>query len=98
MADASRQELIERATTIVVKVGTNVLADAAGALDRQRMQALADQLVRLRGTNRKVVLVSSGAFGAGLGCLGLKKRPVDLPHLQACAAVGQSAFVHQRLP
>lgn len=93
MTDGVRQALIERAEMIVVKVGTNVLADASGTLDRQRMQALADQLVRLRQRSRRVVLVSSGAIGAGLGCLGLKKRPVDLPHLQACAAVGQSALM-----
>jgi len=36
------------------------------------------------------VIVSSGAIGAGLGQLGLSKRPRDLPHLQAAAAVGQS--------
>src|SRR5262249_50270526 len=34
-------------------------------------------------------LVSSGAVGAGIGRLGLGKRPTDLPHLQACAAIGQ---------
>ena len=94
MADAARQEVIARADTVVVKVGTNVLADSAGALDRGRMRALADQLVRARaGGTRKVALVSSGAIGAGVGRLGLKKRPADLPHLQACAAVGQCALM-----
>jgi glutamate 5-kinase len=39
------------------------------------------------------VLVSSGAIGAGVGKLQLGKRPTDLPHLQACAAVGQSALM-----
>src|SRR5205807_3129514 len=29
-------------------------------------------------------------IGAGVGRLSLGKRPTDLPHLQACAAVGQS--------
>jgi glutamate 5-kinase len=37
-----------------------------------------------------VALVSSGAIGAGVGRLALGKRPTDLRHLQACAAVGQS--------
>ena len=40
-----------------------------------------------------MVLVSSGAIGAGIGRLNLGKRPTDLPHLQACAAVGQSALM-----
>jgi glutamate 5-kinase len=54
------------------------------------LQALADQLQRLRQAGRQVVLVSSGAIGAGMGRLGLAKRPTDLRHLQACAAIGQS--------
>ncbi len=37
-----------------------------------------------------MILVSSGAIAAGLGRLGLKQRPTDLRHLQACAAVGQT--------
>src|SRR5207248_6052591 len=48
---------------------------------------------RIRAAGRKVMLVSSGAIGAGVGKLGLGKRPADLPHLQACAAVGQSALM-----
>jgi glutamate 5-kinase len=90
---ADRADIVRRADPVVVKVGTNVLADPAGALDRGRIQALADQLARLRAGGRRVALVSSGAIGAGVGRLGLGKRPVDLPHLQACAAVGQSALM-----
>jgi glutamate 5-kinase len=89
MIDPVRQEVIALAHTIVVKVGTNVLAGPDGTLDRGRIQALADGLQRIRQTGRKVALVSSGAIGAGLGRLGLGKRPTDLRHLQACAAVGQ---------
>lgn len=81
------------ADPVVVKVGTNVLADATGTLDGRRIQALADQLHRLRANGRRVVLVSSGAIGAGVGVLGLGERPTDLPHLQACAAVGQPALM-----
>jgi glutamate 5-kinase len=90
MIDAVRQEIIALAHTIVVKVGTNVLAGPDGTLDPARIQALADQVQRLRAAGRKVALVSSGAIGAGIGHLGLKKRPSDLRHLQACAAIGQS--------
>jgi glutamate 5-kinase len=90
MIDAVRQEVITLAHTLVVKVGTNVLTGADGTLDPERLQLLADQVQRIRETGRKVVLVSSGAVGAGVGRLGLGKRPADLRHLQACAAVGQS--------
>jgi glutamate 5-kinase len=93
MCDPVRQEVVERADTVVIKVGTNVLADATGRLDRHRIQSLADQLHRVRSGGRKVVLVTSGAIGAGVGKLGLSKRPADLPQLQACAAVGQTALM-----
>ena len=93
MVDPVREAVIGRADPVVVKVGTNVLADPSGRLDRGRIQSLADQLQRIRAAGRKVVLVSSGAIGAGVGKLGLGKRPTDLPHLQACAAVGQSALM-----
>ncbi len=90
MLDPVRQEVMALARTVVVKVGTNVLTGPDGTLAPERLQALADQVHRIRQTGRQVALVSSGAIGAGLGRLGLGKRPTDLRHLQACAAVGQS--------
>jgi glutamate 5-kinase len=90
MIDPVRQDVVTEAHVIVVKVGTNVLAGADGTLDRQRIQALADGVQRIRQAGKKLALVSSGAIGAGIGRLGLGKRPSDLRHLQACAAVGQS--------
>src|SRR5438876_7301143 len=90
MIDPVRQEVIALANTVVVKVGTNVLTGADGVLDPGKVQALADQVERLRQGGRKVALVSSGAIGAGMGRLTLGRRPTDLRHLQACAAVGQS--------
>lgn len=90
MLDPVRQEVITLAHTVVVKVGTNVLARPDGTLDPARFAALADQLHRLRASGRKVCLVSSGAIGAGVGRLALGRRPTDLRQLQACAAVGQA--------
>lgn len=93
MHDLVRQEVVALARTIVVKVGTNVLARADDRLDLERIEALADQIHRIRQTGRRVVMVSSGAVGAGLGILGLKQRPTDLPHLQAAAATGQASLI-----
>jgi glutamate 5-kinase len=90
MLDPVRQEVIALAHTVVVKVGTNVLTRPDGTLEPAQVQALADQLHHLRASGRKVALVSSGAIGAGIGRLGLGRRPTDLRHLQACAAVGQT--------
>src|SRR5262245_48625550 len=93
MNDAVRQEVIALAHTVVVKVGTNVLTSADGTLDPARVQALADQVQRIRQAGKKVALVSSGAIGAGMGRLRLAIRPTDLRHLQACAAIGQSLLM-----
>jgi glutamate 5-kinase len=89
MIDPVRQEVIALAQAVVVKIGTRVLTSADGSLNPARLEALADQVLRIRRTGRKVALVSSGAIGAGIGRLGLGRRPTDLRHLQACAAVGQ---------
>ena len=88
-----RHQLLAEAGTVVVKVGTNVLANAEGVLDRARIASLAAQIHSVRSRGWRVVLVSSGAIGAGVGKLNLGKRPTDLPHLQACAAIGQTALM-----
>ena len=93
MTDLLRQEIAATATTIVVKVGTQVLTRADGQLDQDRIAQLAEQLHLVLQTGRKTVLVSSGAVGAGMGRLGLSQRPTDLAHLQAVAAIGQSLLV-----
>lgn len=89
-----RQELVRRARTIVVKVGTNVLSTDDDRLDSDRIASLAEQIRGLVESGRKVVLVSSGAIGAGMGLLGLRERPKDLSHLQAAAATGQAHLIH----
>jgi glutamate 5-kinase len=93
MTDLLRQEIATAATTMVVKVGTRVLTQENGQLDPGRIEQLAQQMQQVIASGRKVVLVSSGAVGAGMGRLGLKRRPEDLPHLQAVAAIGQSLLV-----
>ena len=93
MTDLVRQEIATAADIIVVKIGTRPLTNSSGTLDEARVAALAEEIHSILETGRKLVLVSSGAVGAGMGQLGLKKRPVDLPNLQAAAAVGQSYLV-----
>lgn len=85
-----RTEVIHGSRTWVVKVGSNVLASPDGTLDHGRIDSLAEEIVTIKSTGRRVVLVSSGAVGAGMGQMGLKKRPQDLPEIQAAAAIGQT--------
>ncbi len=93
MPDLVRQEIAAAATTMVVKLGTRVVTGDDGSLDQQRIAQLAEELHLLLASGRKVVVVSSGAVGAGMARLGLRSRPTNLAHLQAVAAVGQSLLV-----
>jgi len=93
MTDILRQEIATTADTIVVKVGTRVLTGADGLLDQARVAMLAEQLHEVMVAGRQVALVSSGAVGAGMGRMGMTRRPTDLAHLQAVAAIGQSHLV-----
>lgn len=89
MQDLVRQEVFRACQTVIVKIGTNVLTTENDRLDLERIQCISDQIFRIQQTGRKVVLVSSGAVGAGIGILGLNRRPNSLPALQATAAIGQ---------
>jgi glutamate 5-kinase len=79
---------------LVVKVGSSSLTSPDGGhLDVEALRTLVDVLAERRGQGRQVVLVSSGAIAAGLGPLGLARRPGDLATQQAAASVGQGALV-----
>ncbi|MHB1033702.1 MAG: glutamate 5-kinase [Pirellulales bacterium] len=88
-----RQEITATAEMVVVKVGTRVLTHADGTLDERRVASLAEEIHQLTTSGHKITLVSSGAVGAGMGRLGLTRRPADLAKLQAVAAVGQSHLI-----
>ena len=88
-----RQNLIARARSVVVKVGTNAICDAAGKPDAGGIDNLARQIAALMHRGVAVTLVASGAIGSGVFELGLPGRPKTLPQLQASAAVGQGQLM-----
>jgi glutamate 5-kinase len=88
-----RSELLRNTHCLVVKLGTGVLTDASKQPDLAQLEQLADQVAEQRRAGRDVVLVTSGAVGAGMGALGYEKRPTELSQMQACAAVGQSRLM-----
>jgi len=93
MTDQLRADIVSSSRLIVVKVGTRVLTGADGLLDDARIEALGRQFDAVMAQGRQIVLVSSGAVGAGMGRMGLTRRPQELAHLQAVAAIGQSCLI-----
>ncbi len=85
---------------IVVKIGTSTITHMdTGHLNLIKMERLARVLTDLRNQDKEIVLVSSGAIGAGRKALGMKGRPRSLSEKQACAAVGQARLmmIYQKL-
>ena len=81
--------VISSAKRIVVKVGTSTLTHSTGKINIRRMVKLCSVLADLHNSGMQVALVTSGAIGVGVGKLGLKERPKDIPGRQAAATVGQ---------
>jgi glutamate 5-kinase len=88
-----RRELLKNVTRIVLKLGTGVLTDSRKQPDLEQLEQLVRQIAEQRKAGKELVLVTSGAVGAGMGALGYEKRPVEIAELQACAAVGQSRLM-----
>lgn len=79
---------------IVVKIGTSTLAYATGQLNIRRVEELCKTMSDIRNAGHELILVSSGAIGMGVGKLGLRTRPRDIPTKQAAAAVGQCELMY----
>ncbi len=78
---------------VVVKVGTSSLTYDTGKLNLKRIESLVKVLSDMRNRGIEVVLVSSGAVGAGVGRLNLSEKPSDTRKKQALAAIGQANLV-----
>lgn len=88
------RENLTNAKRIVVKVGTSTLTHATGKLNILRIEKLARELSDLANQGKQIILVTSGAVGAGMDRLGLKEKPKTIPEKQAAAAVGQGILLH----
>lgn len=85
---------LKEAKRVVVKVGSSTLTHKTGKLNLNRIEHLVRDLAELSNEGREVILVSSGAQAAGMGRLGLAKKPADMPGKQALAAIGQGILLH----
>ncbi|MDA3047641.1 glutamate 5-kinase [Campylobacter sp. JMF_08 NE1] len=89
-----RKDLLKNTKKIIVKVGTSTLTNSDGSLNETFIKSLVAQICELKAQGYQVVLVSSGAVGAGMGILKIEQKPKELSAKQALAAVGQVALMH----
>lgn len=98
MSVADRKEtarVLVEARRVVVKVGSALLVEQSnGRLNRNWLESLADDLVRLRRRGQEIILVSSGAIALGRRHLNLAPGKLRLEESQAAAAVGQIRLAH----
>ena len=76
--------------TVVVKLGSSLVAGPGGVVRRTVLRRRAREIAALVQGGEPVAVVSSGAIALGLPQLGLERRPRALPKLQAASALGQA--------
>ena len=76
--------------TVVVKLGTSLVAGPAGRVRRSVLGSRAREIGAVVRGGEAVAVVSSGAIALGLPYLGLDRRPRSVPRLQAASALGQA--------
>ncbi len=86
---------LKRAKRVVIKIGSALLVDQeSGAIRRNWLAALADDIAALHAEGKQVAVVSSGAIAVGRRHLGLTGRVLRLEEKQAAAATGQIRLAH----
>ena len=78
--------------TLVVKLGSSIVAGADGALRADVLDGVCAQVAELHRGGEEVVMVTSGAIARGRRLLGLSERPSAVDELQAASAVGQGSL------
>lgn len=79
---------------VIIKVGTNVLTDENGLIDESIISSIVDQILELKSNGIEVVLVSSGAVGAGKAIKQLPEKLHPVTKRQVYAAIGQIALIN----
>ena len=87
------RQFLPESRRVIVKIGTRVIAQKTGRPDVPQLRRLVGQVARLRRGGYEVIVVTSGAVGAGMESLGIRTRPTSVPDLQMCAAVGQARLM-----
>ena len=85
----SIEALVNDSRKIVIKIGSNVLSNDEGAVNKEVLHNIVEQVNRLITRGKQVVLVSSGAGICGVGAINKWSRRKDMNYKQALCAIGQ---------
>jgi glutamate 5-kinase len=88
-----RKKILKKIKRVVIKIGTQVLIHANNRVDTSIMEHLGEQIAALIYQGKEIIIVTSGAIGAGIQILGWEKKPEKIEKLQAAASVGQSRLM-----
>src|SRR4051812_36666910 len=80
---------------VVAKLGSAIVADEEGAVRREVLASVCEQVAEQRRRGRQVVLVTSGAIAIGMRAMALPVRPSGMDELQAASAVGQGRLYRE---
>lgn len=78
---------------IIVKVGSNVIANDDSELDLEKLDELVSDIATLKSLGKSIVLVSSGAISAGKKLLSKKSKQIEI--LQAQSSIGQPILMNK---
>ncbi|WP_324664899.1 glutamate 5-kinase [Haloarcula sediminis] len=92
---AATRQLAADAERVIVKAGTNSLTDEESNLDDAKLDKLVDDIEDLLSRGKEVLLVSSGAVGAGIGRVGNGTDTETVEESQALSTVGQSHLMRR---
>lgn len=82
-------EILKESRKVVVKIGSNVLSDENGFIDRDNVKNIVDQVMELVNDGKQVLIVSSGAGACGMATIHKWARRKDINYRQALCAIGQ---------
>lgn len=82
-------DLIQDSRKIVLKIGSNVLSDDNGAVNKETLKNIVEQVAGLIKQGKQVIIVSSGAGICGVAAINKWSRRGDINYKQALCAIGQ---------
>lgn len=87
-----RKSFIKDCKKIVIKIGSSTLTHSNGLLNYDMIEKLVRQIANIKNKGYDVILVTSGAIGAGMAKLKLKQKPKTIPEKTSMCSCRSGAF------